>query len=702
MADADDWITPAVPKPAVADDWTSAPPRSRIQVTPRSGEPLKPATTDLAPGMVESGLHGLRSGLTANFGDELSGLQAASPGWAPPGFGHLMALGRLAHEYYNGPGEATKAYETERNRVRAENRLSQETNPGSYLAGNIVGAVATPGSAALTGATMPARMARSALTGATYGALSGVGEGETPEDRATRGLTGASIGTAAGALGPPVLRGIEGAVNLGRGVVDKFTAPFRGLRDPEAEAARRIAITQAKDLKTRGTPSLSPEEEAIAQKYGLPLNELDRSGEATRALARSAANVSPEARQTLNQVVQPRFEAQSERAADVVQNLVRTPANATVTREALDTAARTERAPYYNKAYRDGANGIWDGELSQIANSPLMKPIMVDAANSLQTKRLVGRGAEPLSPTGTPTLAYWDQVKRTLDSRINVLKRAGENEAVADLSAIRSHIVDKMDRATTDPKTGISSYETARGVAATLFKATDAVEAGEKFLTQRMHNPDVRAAVARMMPEERTLFAEGYASALYRKITESKDKRSILGNLATSLAERERMEIALGPRRAKEFETYLRLEGLMDMSKNAIQGNSTTARQMIEAGMASSAGYGYSTGDTSITGLLTAALTGGGLRKTYGFKGVQSALSTKTARGVAEETAKLLTTGKPAQIAAAAARIARSNSMVQSMRSFDAALAKTSASHPPNFGALQGTVPARTEDQQPQ
>jgi hypothetical protein len=87
-----------------------------------------------------------------------------------------------------------------------------------------------------------------------------------------------------------------------------------------------------------------------------------------------------------------------------------------------------------------------------------------------------------------------------------------------------------------------------------------------------------------MSPAERQLFQEGYVSNFIQKVNETGDRRNILNRIANSPADRERLQIALGPQRANELEAMLRVEGVMNLFRNQVQGNSTTARQLVELG----------------------------------------------------------------------------------------------------------------------
>ena len=77
---------------------------------------------------------------------------------------------------------------------------------------------------------------------------------------------------------------------------------------------------------------------------------------------------------------------------------------------------------------------------------------------------------------------------------------------------------------------------------------------------------------------------------------------------------RERVAIALGPQKARELEAYVRVEGIVDQLRGAVTGNSTTAKQLIAAGvLGGGAGLWTSGGDVQ-TGLTWAAIAGLGRR----------------------------------------------------------------------------------------
>ena len=543
----DDWFVPQ--GQSQKDDWLVPQGQSQSERPSAFDELSKLSEMKPQVSQGRAAFEGFLSGASANFRDEFYGASAASglPEWLG-GLRAPVGAARLGYEALAGEGDATKAYEEGKGRIRGVQQAAQEQYPWTYGASGVAGALATVpllGGAA-TAATIPGRMAQGAKVGALYGGVSGAGEGEGLVDRLGKGTTGALIGGPVGAIAPPIMEGVGKLAGVAGRAIGTATAPIRGLKNPEQEAARRVAAALGRDRAVKGGLSLTPEQTALAREVGQDIRIADLGGETTRALARSAANTSPEAREIFHSVIEPRFEGQNLRAVDFVKNLVSTPANATKSRETFEELARTARSPFYKVAYQAGRDGIWNDDLYRIANSTSMKPIIKEAVLSLETKMASGRTVNPMSANGTPTLEFWDQVKRTLDGKINVAKRSGDKEMAADLNAVRRKIIQTADDATRNPNTGVSAYEVARGVSAEIFKASNAIEAGESFFSSTMKNNEARKALMRMGPEEKTLFAEGYASALPQKIGEVGYRRNIVGAIFQNPGSGERIEIALG------------------------------------------------------------------------------------------------------------------------------------------------------------
>ena len=205
-----------------------------------------------------------------------------------------------------------------------------------------------------------------------------------------------------------------------------------------------------------------------------------------------------------------------------------------------------------------------------------------------------------------PSLQFWDHVKQNLDDAVSKAMRAGEKNAAGDLLDLKNVLVKKLDDA-------VPQYKNARAGAAQFFGAENALEAGEKFVTAGGKNEEYARIISKMSDPERKLFSDGFASKLATEINRRGDSRSVLNTVFHSPEARERVELALSRDKAKEFEFFMRIEGRMDGLRGAVSGNSSTVRQLMEAGLAGGmAGGALGGGDGVSMGALLGTMARGG------------------------------------------------------------------------------------------
>lgn len=474
----------------------------------------------------------------------------------------------------------------------------------------------------LTGSTLMRQVGNSTLSGGVIGGLDAATRGQDP-------IQGGEIGAALGAASPIIGRGIGAAIA-------PVATTIRGIRDPSGEAARRVATAFSRDARVGGV-GLDDAAYTAAQATGVPVANIDRGGELTRGLARSAANTSPEGRAILDQAINSRVEGQTSRITEWFNNAFHYP-SAPAQRDAIAKIVSAEINPAYKASFAEAAQkypgGLWDEGFEQIAQSPVVQ----DAIRKSSIKSAEAATKEGFTPTKNPfrldqatgrmtlgpdsprpTLEFWNEVKKNLD-------KVGTFEG-RDWSRVLRERLDEM----------VPSYGTARTARFHLFQAENALEAGEKFVTSKLSNAEARAALAKMTEQERKLFQDGYVSKYIDTLREVGDRRSVLNKINGSPAAKERLNIALGPQKANELEAALRIEGVMELARPAVQGNSTTARQLTELGFAGGA-YGLGTGGDILnpnpTALANAALV-------YGAMKGKSAINTNVSR----EIARLLASG---------------------------------------------------------
>ena len=653
-------------------------------------------------GVIEAGARGLASGLTANFSDELRGLVEAS-GANPDEPASVYKLLSGALKYWGGDAEAKRAYETAVSRERDLTKTAQEQHPIASTIGEIGGALALPVGAMAAGGSLAARSAVSAGVGAGYGGLAGAGEGQGAADTVSRATMGAGLGVAVGAAAPTVMRGIEAGVGAAGRALEPIANSIRGFRDPDAEAGRRVISSVRRDVRN-GDPGLSPAEFAGARAEGQPVNIMDMGGETTRALARSAANTSPEGRSVLSRSIDDRFEGQTGRVTDFLNRTFHYP-NAHAQQVAIDEVERATNRVGYRRAYTAGDRDITSPLLDQMLGAPAvgdaMRKAVIDGKNRAITQGfgafnppvtiedgLVRFNKGPTGVPASPNLQLWDYTYRELRDAGQRAYRSGSNEEGGVLSNLARTLRTELDRI-------VPEYGAARSTAARFFQAENALEAGQNFVSQNFNNRQARQMVAGMTPTERQLFQDGFVSRYVEKINQSGDRRNILNTLAHSPAEREKLEIALGATRARELESYLRVEGIMDLARGAVQGNSTTARQLIEAGLAGGVGYGATTGDWSPQSVFTAAFVGGLAR------GAVSRVNQRIDQNVARRVADMLVSDDPAMLRRGMTIVSRQPQYLDALRRADVSIARAASNQVPTGGAVQSLAPGRAEDNQP-
>lgn len=633
-------------------------------------------------------LEGYKDTASFGFADEVRGLSRATG--LPEGvervlggFGAPIGAARVLYEHATGQndqnlsslvtgeprrGPATAAYERERDVGRAVRRQAEEEHPNAFLAGQVGGGVATtlagPVRAAAGAATVGGRMAAGAKQGAVIGGLYGFGSGEGLQDSLEHGAIGAGTGAViGGAVSPVVDVARWGAGKIGDAGRSIYTT-IRSEANPsyvDREAGRRIAVARNSDIEAGHMPSADVI--AAAEHGGVPLNPANTAGERTLALARSAANQSPEARAALTEVANDSFAGQSQRTARLIKDMTGG-ANAAGDLETLQNAARGGNRVAYGRAYAEGSSGLWSPELERLAGSDAVSKAMQAAAKSAGDEAIVsghgamnpritftpdGRMQFNRGPTGMPTypdLQYWDLVRRELS---DAAQRAGRGTSEARrLNNFATAMNAELDHL-------VPSYAQARAGAAAAFGARDALEAGQKFVGAKGQNATYGGAIAKMNPAEKELLARGFASELSDRILELKDSQNILKQaFVTSPASKQRIVMALGQQRADQLEVHLRAETMADRLREAL-GNSSTARQLAEMGLAGAGsavlGHGAMSGELDKKDILGAVLLFGAA---YGKHRVAAAEST-----VARRIGEMLASNDPQIMQRGTAIVAR-------------------------------------------
>ncbi len=625
----------------------------------------QPASNPTDAGGLDATLRGIARGVTGNWIDTPVG--AIGGAWDALGLGPEGSKGT-----FQGGFDRTV------NRAHALDNAADVNHPALSVASQVGGGLAQmavmPEAAIARGlgiagkvGTLGAKVGQATAGGLAYGLESGAGAAQGGVgDTIKSGIEGGLTGMVAGAAGPIVAKGLGAAGGAaGRAIARPFRVA-RGAMDPAGEAARRVTGGLAADLG--GQPSRAVRALEDAQGKGHPIIAADL-GETSRALGRSAANTSPEGRAILDQALVGRQAGQIDRVTSVLERAA-PGVNAPETRAFLEQSAAAANKPAYAKAFMEGEKGIWNEGLQQLTVADEMQSA-IKAATKTGSNKAAVEGFRPpknpfveqpdgtliLKPGMKPTLQFWDAVKRNLDSKIGRAKSAGDKPLTMDLTRIKQQLVSHLDEAS-------PSYKQARAGAAQFFGAEDALTAGSNFVTQRADNfREAAAAIAKMNPAERRLFGEGFATSLINRIRETSNRHNVINSIfLSSPAAKERIALALGKGAADRLEATLRVETVMDLTKRALQGNSTTARQLAELGIAGGIGAYSGGGDLyDPTTWISAAMAYGLL---HGGKSALARIDTNVSR----EVARLLASDDPKIVKQAIDRIGKSPRLLHALR----------------------------------
>lgn len=458
------------------------------------------------------------------------------------------------------------------------------------------------------------QIANSALSSTGLSTLDALSNGQTGGDALGSGLVGGLIGGILPVAG-------AGAKAVGRGLKERVIRPLATLANRENEVTTRLAGAIKQD--TASGAKMTAADATIAGNAGADVLNADRFGSAIRTLARTASNISPEADNIFKQTTEQRFLTQGGRAVNYLKTLMGGATDDLALQDALKTAAQATNKVAYDAAFNaPQARAVWSPQIRELMQSDTFKAAIKSAESRGTDKAAIGgfkavKNPFTFGPNGEvglatmpdgsralPSLAFWDQVKRNLDSMIGTAQRSGDNALTADLTQIKQKLVGALDQQ-------VPAYAKARKGAAGFFGADDAIEAGKKAVSSTKSTPEIERAVAAMSPAEKDAFSVGFSSEIIDAINASKDRVNVINNIFGSQSARDRIRIALGPQRARELEAYVKVEQTLDLLRTATQGNSTTAKQLIQAGLmgggAGGIGYLASGGDLT-TGMSAATL----------------------------------------------------------------------------------------------
>jgi hypothetical protein len=455
---------------------------------------------------------------------------------------------------------------------------------------------------------MKGKLGTDIALGASYGALA---NDKDPLTGAAFGGGGAAAGSAIGA-----------ALAKGGTEFSKLWSAYAA--EPSAyakqmlfEAGQKMGLTAA-DVRS------------AIREHGSETMAADVLGKPGTAIGRRAANVSPEAREVVEAATSGRKAGQNERVLGTMEEIAGLPGGGRRAVDDLKEETRQLFQPGVSRAYKEAAAAGYDlprTPFEDLHQSPMFQKAYDQAENDLKNRVAAGQadaGGE---------LARYDETKKIIDSVGSQAARAGDRNTADQALALSRRLREVMDTSMAGPE-----YAGARAAGQKAAKAQEAIDTGQKLAGNRIPTDLPGKAQETGDHGVKRLIAQGYTLEQAQNLLNKGSTEATI-NLLRRPAQQEAAQAALGPQGSERLNQRLGTENMFNATNRELVGNSTTARQLVEAGLlgAGGAAGGYLTGyaDPLTGGALGFGLKARSLGKTAA-ENIASKAFQKAAPDVAE------------------------------------------------------------------
>ena len=457
-------------------------------------------------------------------------------------------------------------------------------------------------------------------TGAVYGGAIGAGQdadslGERVINAGTGALTGAGIGGV----------GYLGGKAIGAGATKLGQAWNAVGASPETRAAMKIGGL----IDDQFGPNNSMSALKAVHDLGPDASIADVLGEPGRSVARSAANVSPEARETLEGFTQGRKSGQNQRIASDIETASGLPIGNRKTVDVLKKEANDAVRPHINRAYQaarkageDVPLDFFKDVLDSDAGGKAFQQAFKNVSDRMATGKDVGGN-----------LAVIDETKRILDGWAKQGYRNSDPMASV-YDDMAKHLRFQMDAMLNG-----GEYSAARALRKAAYKKDEAFDLGSELAQGRVPL-DAASRARKVGASNEEALAKGYGAQKVENILNKNATEGALNEFTTPMG-REAMVAALKGK-SGVVEKGVGREKTFERLNKALVGNSTTARQLAEIGGSALSGAGAAAafGYDATTGGIAGALASLGRR---GVPALSKKLATDMQRKTAPIIAQLLT-----------------------------------------------------------
>lgn len=556
-----------------------------------------------------------------------------------------------------------ETYENVLRDIRQNRAKFSEAYPGTALGLNVAGGVASmfvPGAGpvgrgveALTGISKISNpLARTMARTSFQGGVSGFGSGEDMESRLTNAALNAGFGAGFGAG----FHGLGKTINFGR---DVLTA--RGHEMDDADAARRAASILAERMSRS---ELSPEDFrtllALEQQYGIP-SSLGTATPEMERLTETVVNVPSDERTKLAE----RLLSQQANAKGRVQEKIRTfmpTPDYFASEEQILKTLRTNAEKNYGAGWKDVE--VKDPRIMQILNDPDIRGAYQNALANVRREQSAAilRGEDPsqfklkeifepvlneegalvgLKGTGreAPDMGTLDQIKQSLDRRVNELYSSGQGGDAEKLREVRDAFLTRLD------EIGPKEYKAARKQYKGDIEVRDALRLGREG--GKMRWQEVRKAIKDFDPKgaELQAFKTGYVQYLMQGFENTANRKNFAKSIIENDNTRNSLKALMDPSEFKVFEAALKRESeLFDTVNRITKGSQTFGRAAEKQALEEEIGMGNV---ANAVDLLTSPKMTIAMRT---LRAVNDMRNANVSKATFNQLAKMLRAGSPDEI----------------------------------------------------
>lgn len=195
----------------------------------------------------------------------------------------------------------------------------------------------------------------------------------------------------------------------------------------------------------------------------------------------------------------------------------------------------------------------------------------LDAAFQNAERSAIATGGE-LPGRNLQTLDY---VKRALDDKIGVAKRAGERNQVRVLSALKNDLVRELDRLDVS-----GNYGKARAAYSGPTQSTEALETGADFL--KMSTGEIADTLKGLGKSDADFFRVGAAQKLRDIVDAAQDNHDVVRRIFGNQKVRGQIEAVFGKEATQRMAMSMSAENMMTGTNRMVLGNSTTANKLAD------------------------------------------------------------------------------------------------------------------------